>query len=225
MVYCQFNKTLSQKTLKHTELIWHNLQNTAPGGDGQNAAPSTITLPNCKNSTKSEAPNASLPPLRHFFNYLEYEEILESTPFAKLRIRLNEPFVLPRTIPIDMIEIRLRSAYAEKDKCMKNGSQWRERCRDLAVLELLFASGVRISELCSLTTDSIDLQDGRIRLYGKGSRERILQIGNAEVMSAYLDEITTYPEVLTFWDETGCGGDGRNASNYCTFSPPHPARE
>lgn len=184
MVYCQFNKILSQKTLKHTELIWHNLQNTAPGGDGQNAAPSTITLPNCKNSTKSEAPNASLPPLRHFFNYLEYEEILESTPFAKLRIRLNEPFVLPRTIPIDMIEILLRSAYAEKDKCMKNGSQWRERCRDLAVLELLFASGVRISELCSLTTDSIDLQDGTIRIYGKGSRERILQIGNADVMSA-----------------------------------------
>lgn len=56
--------------------------------------------------------------------------------------------------------------------------------RVLAVLELLFASGVRISELCSLTTDSIDLQDGTIRIYGKGSRERILQIGNADVMSA-----------------------------------------
>lgn len=133
---------------------------------------------------KVRSTKRKLAAIKAFFNYLEYEEILESNPFAKLRIRLNEPFVLPQTIPIDTIEILLRSAYAEKDKCMKNGSQWRERCRDIAVLELLFASGVRISELCSLTTDSIDLQDGTIRIYGKGSRERILQIGNADVMSA-----------------------------------------
>ena len=108
---------------------------------------------------------------------MEYEEILESNPFAKLRIRLNEPFVLPQTIPIDTIEILLRSAYAEKDKCMKNGSQWRERCRDIAVLELLFASGVRISELCSSTTDSIDLQDGTIRIYGKDPANGYFRLG------------------------------------------------
>lgn len=40
-------KLCLKKTLKHIELIWHNLQNTASGGNGQNAAPSTITLPNC----------------------------------------------------------------------------------------------------------------------------------------------------------------------------------
>ena len=136
----------------------------------------------CRTAVRST--KRKLATIKAFFNYLEYEENLESNPFAKLRIRLNEPFVLPQTIPIDTIEILLRCVYAEKDKCMKNGSQWRERCRDIAVLELLFASGVRISELCSLTTDSIDLQDGTIRIYGKGSRERILQIGNADVMSA-----------------------------------------
>ena len=54
--------------------------------------------------------------------------------------------------------------------------------RDTAVLELLFATGIRISELYSLHNDSIDLQDGTILIYGKGSKERRIQIGNESVL-------------------------------------------
>jgi len=54
------------------------------------------------------------------------------------------------------------------------------------VVELLFATGIRISELCSLKPTDIDFESNSILIYGKGAKERILQIGNPEVLSALL---------------------------------------
>ena len=50
--------------------------------------------------------------------------------------------------------------------------------RDVAILELLFATGMRISELCSLHTDDIDLIEGSVKIYGKGAKEQLIQISN-----------------------------------------------
>ena len=50
------------------------------------------------------------------------------------------------------------------------------------MIELLFATGIRISELCSLKTNDINLYDGTVLIYGKGSKERKLQIGNDNVI-------------------------------------------
>ena len=53
--------------------------------------------------------------------------------------------------------------------------------RNILILELLFATGMRISELCSLRTQQIDFHDYIIKIYGKGSKERLIQICNANV--------------------------------------------
>jgi integrase/recombinase XerD len=50
--------------------------------------------------------------------------------------------------------------------------------RDRALLELLYATGARISELCGLSLGDIDLEAGMIRLYGKGSKERLVPVGS-----------------------------------------------
>ena len=55
--------------------------------------------------------------------------------------------------------------------------------RNAAIIELLFATGLRVSELCSLETQHINLGNGSIRIMGKGAKERMLQIGNQEVLS------------------------------------------
>lgn len=183
--YCQFNKQLSAKTIKAyridltqfaeycgTEVCWTNRNNI------------NNYLAELQKRFKVRSTKRKLASIKAFFSYLEYEEIIEANPFSKLRIRLNEPFVLPRTIPLETIETLLRRVYSEKNKCIKDGQQYRTKCRDIAVLELLFASGIRVSELCSLTTDSVNLRDGTIRIYGKGSRERMIQIGNMNVLSA-----------------------------------------
>ena len=123
--------------------------------------------------------------LKAFFTYLADEEIILASPFNKLRIKLHEPFILPKTLPLSTINLILQNAYKRKASLSSNNSYQLNTClRDIAILELLFATGMRVSELCSLTPDSVDLNNGAIKIYGKGSKERIIQIGNPDVLRA-----------------------------------------
>ncbi len=62
--------------------------------------------------------------------------------------------------------------------------------RDVAILELLYASGLRASELCDLKTRDVNLQSGSVRVLGKGMKERIVPLGRAaaEAVTRYLTE-------------------------------------
>lgn len=55
--------------------------------------------------------------------------------------------------------------------------------REAAVMELLFATGMHVSELCGLMEQDVDLVDGEVRIYGKGKKERIVEIENHEVLN------------------------------------------
>jgi len=122
--------------------------------------------------------------LKAFFNYLEYEEILDKNPFTRLNIKFKEPSTLPRTIPINNLEKILSIVYAEISKNDSTEFQLNAIYRDIAVLELLFATGARVSELCSLSNHDVDLINKIILITGKGSKERIVQIGNDDVIAA-----------------------------------------
>lgn len=122
--------------------------------------------------------------LRAFFNYLEYEGILLDNPLNHMRIKLHEPFLLPRTISLETIDKILQCAYKHNQFLSSTPYQLRAGLRDIAVLELLFATGIRVSELCFLRKDSINLSSGEIKIYGKGSKERLIQIGNKDVLLA-----------------------------------------
>ena len=110
---------------------------------------------------------------------------MPENPFNKLDIRFRESKLLPKTIPFYSIQKILSTVYKEKEK---SSSEYQLHChiRDIAVIELLFSTGMRISELCSLRPSDIDIKSGNILIYGKGSKERFLQIGNQEVISALI---------------------------------------
>lgn len=120
--------------------------------------------------------------VKAFFNYLDYEEKIENNPFNRVRVRFKEEQLLPRSVSQEIIEKLLKHMYQEKN----NGklSKWKKRLllRDLCVIELLFMTGIRISELCELHRDAIDLSKGTICVYGKGSKERMIPIGNNKVL-------------------------------------------
>lgn len=119
--------------------------------------------------------------VKALFHYLEYKEIIEKNPFNKMQIRFREPLILPKTIPLHTVETFLSTIYKQRQNA-KTEYQKRNALRDAAVIELLFATGMRISELCSLKDNDVNLYDGIVLIYGKGDKERRVQIGNSSVI-------------------------------------------
>jgi len=117
------------------------------------------------------------------FHYFEYKGLIVQNPFSKMQIRFREPIILPKTIPLHTVEHLLKVIYSQQTSA-KTAYQRKNAIRDAAVCELLFATGMRISELCSLNVTDVNLQDGTILIYGKGSKERRLQLGNKDVITA-----------------------------------------
>lgn len=121
--------------------------------------------------------------VKALFHYLEYEEIIESNPFSKIDLSFRQPKRLPKTIPANIIQTFLSTIYKEKDTA-RTLYQKKAIIRDIAVMELLFATGMRISELCSLRQVNLDLTNRTVLIFGKGAKERMLQIGNDDVIAA-----------------------------------------
>lgn len=128
--------------------------------------------------------------IKALYNYLQCQDIISENPFSKLQIKLHEPFLLPKIIPFENIHHILQYAYQRKDEIKTEKYEYHACLRDIAVLELLFATGMRVSELCSLHLGDVDRAKGTVKIYGKGAKERIVQIGNPEVLLA----ITSYYE-------------------------------
>ncbi len=128
--------------------------------------------------------------IKAFYHYLMYEEIL-TNPFDKINIKFREPITLPRTIPESIIETFISTMYKQRTLATTK-YQRNAILRDITVVELLFATGVRISELCTLTYQQVDLSSYKIIIYGKGSKERMIQISNDDVRKILLEYYTTF---------------------------------
>ncbi len=133
--------------------------------------------------------------VKAFFHYLEFEDIIEINPFSKINISFRQPKRLPKTIPSNTIQYLLSTMYLQKDSA-SSYYKYKSTIRDIAVIELLFATGIRISELCNLTQNNVDLTNHTVLIYGKGAKERIIQIGNNEVLLSLYTYIETFRNEL-----------------------------
>ncbi|MBQ9407315.1 MAG: site-specific tyrosine recombinase XerD [Desulfovibrio sp.] len=106
--------------------------------------------------------------LRAFFSFAVDEGRLAKNP-TELLENPKQPLHLPEVLTQEEMETLL----AQPDMSTKNG--WRDRC----MLELLYAAGLRVSELCMLCVPDLDLQRGLVRVFGKGSKERLVPLHNA----------------------------------------------
>ena len=120
--------------------------------------------------------------LKTFFNYLEFDEILEINPFRKLRLSLKEPKLLPKTLDIKEIKTILKYLYDLKHIYDKSTFRYKLLVRDIVTIEILFSTGIRVSELSNLKKNEINIKQGIIKIFGKGSKERIIQICDKEVL-------------------------------------------
>ena len=142
-----------------------------------------MSLAQKKLSVRTQA--RTLVSVRNLFKFLLKEKLIDTDPSALV----TPPKIgrrLPETLTLDEVE---RLLYTP-DKGTSLG------LRDAAMIETLYATGVRVSELVSLRTTDIDLQTGVLKAFGKGSKQRLIPIGQAarEVLSLYRE--TARPQIL-----------------------------
>ena len=128
---------------------------------------------------KSSSVNRKISSLKTFFNFLLKKKLIEANPFAD-QIMPKKTVSLPKSISEDDV-VKLLDAPKEDSLI---------GLRDRAMLELLYASGVRISELVNIKFSDLDLERNIIKVFGKGSKERLVPFGEdaAQCISAYIDE-------------------------------------
>ena len=176
--FCQYRKELNSNTLKAYRVDLTQFQKFI-GDDYMMRHKIEKFITDLHMHYKQKTVKRKIASVKAFYQYLEEEEILPGdNPFHKIKVKFKETFSLPRIIPKNNIECLLKHMYRQKAESKASGL-----VRDLAVIEILFATGARIYELTNLTMQDIDLDNGSIRLFGKGSRERCVQIANKEVLS------------------------------------------
>ena len=182
--YCDKQKCLNEKTLKAYKIDLNQFLSHICSSDITDISTSMLEdyIGELHKKYKPKTVKRKIASAKAFFHYLEYKELLDINPFNKMHIKFREPVILPKTIPLRNVESILSTIY-EQLNCAKTTYQRRNSLRDAAVIELLFATGMRISELCSLKINDINLYDGCILIYGKGNKERRIQIGNTSVIS------------------------------------------
>ncbi len=122
--------------------------------------------------------------IKALFNYLEFEDKVGANPLRKLRIRIKEPKVLPVVMDLGEIKQIFKVAYDLKEMEMDNDRySYLEALRNVVVIELLFATGARVSEIADLKEQNIHTITGSITINGKGQKERIIQICNQESLN------------------------------------------
>lgn len=183
MNYCQFQKMLNIKTLKAYRIDLHQFE-TFFSDTSEPLTKDFISkyVQMLHAQYKPKTVKRKIACVRAFINYLEFDEQIASNPISKIHLEFREPFTLPKSLPLSTIQKLLKSVYRNVEQQCQNHNL--TGFRDIAVLELLFATGLRVSELCSVTPEDLNLKNGFVRVQGKGARERIIFISNPDTLLA-----------------------------------------
>ena len=135
--------------------------------------------------------------LKAFFIHLEFEEMIVISPFRKIRVSIKEPKALPKTMELKEIRKILKYLYKLKDNYYKKDTySYKALIRDIVVIEILFSTGIRVSELCNIQKTHINLQTGVIKIKGKGDKERIIQVCDIEIKKLLKDYVTLFEKQI-----------------------------
>jgi integrase/recombinase XerD len=129
---------------------------------------------------KAASVSRALSAVRSFHRFLLREGIADRDPTAGV-VRPKLPRALPHPLGVEDV----RRILEAPDPATPAGA------RDRAVLELLYGAGLRVSELTGLDVDDVDLDDGAVRVLGKGGKEREVPVGRyaRDAVSAYLTRV------------------------------------
>ena len=128
---------------------------------------------------KSSSINRKVSSIKHFYLFLLKKKIIENSPADEITSPKQEKY-LPTSMSEDEVECLLRSPK----------SSIKIERRDKAMIEILYATGMRISELVNLKLTDIDFNRSVLKVFGKGSKERLVPYGEkaSEALRIYLED-------------------------------------
>jgi integrase/recombinase XerD len=170
--YLLIEKGLSRTTLesyssdmvRYQEFLYENKIRRISAADTALILKHMIALRNAGLSARSRARH--LVTIRGFYRFMVHEKIIEHDP-ARLVDLPKTSLKLPDVLSVDEVSQLLETPDTDKPR----------GARDCAMLELLYAAGLRVSELVNLKTQDVNLEAGFVRVFGKGSKERVVPIG------------------------------------------------
>jgi site-specific recombinase XerD len=190
--YCEIEKGHSELTIRNYEHYLSRFLDFMDGGKGKNVSPQSITLDKIRayrlylnrlegqsGQLKKNTQNYHLIAVRAFLKYLAKRDIPSLAP-EKIELadssRKKIGFLEPKEIE-DLLGSPAK--FAKKEVVAK---------RDLAILETLFSTGLRVSELCNLDINQINLERCEFSVRGKGNKDRVVFISPsaAESLKKYL---------------------------------------
>lgn len=180
--YCKEQKRLDEKTIRPYKIDLKQFCEYIKDDDCLNKEIIQDYISHMNQQFKTKTVKRKSATIKAFYNYLEFEEIIALNPFHKIRLRYKEQMLLPKVIDLKDIERILQ--YAHSLSGLYFDSTFKSVCyaRNAAMLELLFATGMRISELCNLHISDVHIKEQYIRVFGKGAKERIINIPNKGVL-------------------------------------------
>ncbi len=121
--------------------------------------------------------NRKLSSLRTFYNYLVKENLIDNNIFDEIK-NVKEPKKLPKFVDDDVLDNLFKTIDTSTDLGNRN----------FLLLELLYATGIRVSEACNLMIEDIDFANSMIKIHGKGKKDRfvVLYDGLVERLRYYI---------------------------------------
>jgi integrase/recombinase XerD len=182
--------------------------------------------------------------IRSFYTYLEDQELIMDNPFHKFKLKLKEGYRKPKSMTMTEMDRFLKVAYdnelaeeiyplikkIKRSEIKQLDTMSREFtwCRDVTIMELLFATGLRVAELCSLNFDDYNEEDNSFHIIGKGNKERFVYVETQQAQKMFADYLILRGARSTFtsptsrrrrsWPQstqgTGCALQGSNCRQH-----------
>lgn len=178
--YCTYRKELDQKTVKAYRIDL-NQYFTFVACEEPDKEKIEEYITELHKKYKQKTVKRKIASVKAYYSYLEENELIKESPFRKIKVKFKENLILPRIIPREEIEHLLNHMYG----CLQQASEtvYKYCLRDVAVIELFFATGARVYEISNIRAENVNLNTGLIQLMGKGAKERYVQIGSTSVLN------------------------------------------
>ncbi len=134
------------------------------------------------NKLKDSSIKRKIISLKIFTQYLFNYNIIETYPFQKLKFKYKREHVLPKTLTIEEVK-KLLNCITSSFSLTSSDFKIYEGTRDLAIIDLLISTGIRIGEICSIKLNDINIIDKTLLIHGKGRKERLLYLSSEKTIN------------------------------------------